>query len=263
MYKKSMYPLENSLYRMEKISASTMIEKLNERFISSPINTVVKTKSIFANNNYAVIISGGGNRHYNHIRYWNDCSYIYRILTEKYNYNPANIYVLMADGTDPAIDNDSGTSFPIDLNEDGIADIDYAATISNISDVFKQLSSILKTDDNLFIYTIDHGGLFNDESYLVLWNNQILFASEFAEMVKQINTKSTNIVMGQCHSGGFIDFLNTCSNTCVSTACTKEERSYAMSNLQYDEYLYYWMRSHEKNVAGDANGDTYINVSSI
>ena len=43
------------------------------------------TKSSSSSNNWAVIISGGGIKENNYERYWNDCSEMFRILTQNYN----------------------------------------------------------------------------------------------------------------------------------------------------------------------------------
>ena len=65
----------------------------------------------------------------------------------------------MADGTDSGVDNPEGYSSNPDLNDDGIADIDYVATSTNLTNLFDSLSMQLTDDDYLFIYTIDHGGI--------------------------------------------------------------------------------------------------------
>jgi len=87
-------------------------------------------------NSYAVIISGGYDEYYNWERYWNDCSAIYSTLISVYGYSKNNIYVLMSNGTDPSIDrhlNDgSYDSSPLDLDGDGLPDIQYAATKNDI-----------------------------------------------------------------------------------------------------------------------------------
>lgn len=216
------------------------------------------------NNFYAVIINGGNSKLSNHIRYWNDCSYIYKTLINKYHYNSSNIYVLMSDGTSPAEDRRPDPnkleydSSPTDLNGDGIADIDYSATKENIISVFNTLSSKLTSNDYLFIFVTDHGDIERAESFMCTWNGGKLFASEFAAKVKAINTKATNIVLGQCNSGGFIKYFEGSPNICIATACMDIEVSYPMSNLQYDEFLYRW--TFAVNNSGDFNGDGHISA---
>ena len=113
-------------------------------------------------NNYAVIISGGANRNNNFVRYWNDCATIYSILVNKYGYDRDKIYVIMSDGTSNGLDrcllNGTYDSSPLDLDGDGLDDIQYAATKTNISNVFNSLSNIISSDDEVFIFTTDHGG---------------------------------------------------------------------------------------------------------
>ena len=102
-------------------------------------------------NCYAVIISGGANVSSNAERYWNDCSAIYSTLIYVYGYLKNHIYVLISDGTDPAIDralvNGNFDSSPLDLDGDGLSDIQYAATKNNITTVFNSLSNILTSND--------------------------------------------------------------------------------------------------------------------
>lgn len=226
-----------SIEKMEMINMSIISKEYNAQYAPLPI-TSKKARTTSMDNFYAVIISGGGNKVNNHIRYWNDCAYIYQTLIHQYNYDPSKVFVLISDGIDPNTDTSSGTSSPIDLDGDGVTDTDYAATRTNIKKVFNQLATQLTNEDYLFIYTIDHGGIdrSRDESYLILWNNESLYASDFYSMIKSIEAKATHIVMGQCYSGGFIDYFNGNSNICISTACSKYEVSYAMSNLRYDEY---------------------------
>ena len=53
---------------------------------------------------HAIIISGGMNKLMNHERYWNDCSFLYRTLSQTYRVPKRNIIVLMSDGGDPEED---------------------------------------------------------------------------------------------------------------------------------------------------------------
>lgn len=208
---------------------------------------------------YAIIISGGWSSTLNFPRYWNDCAEIYTTLTDQYGYDPSKIFVLMADGTDPGIDNSLNESSNPDLDGDSIDDIDFAATCSNLDSVFDSLAVHLTTDDYLFIYTIDHGDIdwFLDDSFLAMWNNEKYFASRFANKVHSITAKAIHIVMGQCHSGGFVEYFTNTPNVCISTACGKYEDSHPSVNGLYDEYVHLWTQSHNTTIS-DANGDGKI-----
>lgn len=49
---------------------------------------------------YAVIINGGGTTTMNNERYWNDCSFVYQTLTNRFGVPKKNIYPVMANGGD-------------------------------------------------------------------------------------------------------------------------------------------------------------------
>lgn len=212
-----------------------------------------------AKHNYAVIISGGGNKDYNYERYWNDCALIYSTLINKYNYCKEQIYVIMADGTNPAVDrhllNGKFDSSPLDLDNDGEPDIRYAATRTSISTVFNELSLKLNTSNDLFIYTTDHGALINNHSYISLWNGECISDSEFAKEVNKVNANIVNVVMEQCHSGGFVNQLQA-ENRIIATACLQEEPSWASSNGYYNEFVYHWTSS----IAGKYPNGQLINA---
>lgn len=57
-----------------------------------------------AQRTYAVILSGGYDKMSNHERYWNDCSFIYQTLINRYGVPKGHIYPIMADGNNPAED---------------------------------------------------------------------------------------------------------------------------------------------------------------
>lgn len=243
---------------------------------SRTIGTPLKVKVPSQNNGnntmntrtYAIVLSGGIMPASNYERYWNDCSFIYQTLRNKYNIPKNNIYVAMSDGTDPGADMNSFSkgfiSSPLDLDFDGEADIEYAATYQNVSNIFYELKNKMTADDHLFLFVIDHGGTAgNNRSYICLWNNEKLYDTQLASMIDMLPAGTVNIVLGQCYSGGFID--NITKDGCViSTASTGSESSWACGNLLYDEYVFHWTSAmagqdaFRKPVNADTDNDGHI-----
>ena len=87
--------------------------------------------------------------------------------------------VIMSDGKDPGLDmktsDNEYISSPLDLDEDGVDDVEYAATKENVRKVFEDLASKLTEEDHLFFYVIDHGGIKNKRPYICLWNDETLY----------------------------------------------------------------------------------------
>ncbi|MFC5047656.1 T9SS type A sorting domain-containing protein [Aquimarina hainanensis] len=220
-----------------------------------------------SSNKYAVIISGGWNQGNNHVRYWNDCSFVYKTLVNKYGYADANIYTLMSDGTNPAADISNGTNSNPDLDGDGDNDIQFSATHANITSVFNTLSGILDEDDELFIFTTDHGGVDTSgatawDTLLYLWGETIN-DDEFATEVNKVNAGKISIVMEQCNSGGFIDDLSG-PNRVIATAARHDELSWAGPTINTDEFVYYWTSAVNEAfpsgvfVGSDVNADGVV-----
>lgn len=196
---------------------------------------------------YAIILSGGISKMSNYERYWNDCSFIYQTLVNKYGVPKENIYPIMSDGTNPAEDmmltSGGFKSQSLDLDNDGVADIKLAATKSNIQTTLNSLSSKLHEDDHLFFYVIDHGGTtdYNTNSYICLWGGENLYDYELATMLNPFTQKNVNVnvVLGQCFSGGFNDNL-TKTGCVVASASKGSESSWSCGDIPYDEFVYQW-----------------------
>lgn len=213
---------------------------------------VRKTASSNGNNEaaqrtYAIILSGGVNKNSNYERYWNDCSFIYQTLVNKYSIPKGNIYPIMSDGNNPAADMRSISggykSQPLDLDNDGVDEIKLSATKANIKNTLGTLANKLNKDDHLFIFVIDHGGTDdnNTNSYICLWNYESLYDYELATMLEPFTSKfvNVNVVLGQCFSGGFNDNLKKVGCV-VASASTGSESSWACSDIPYDEFVYQW-----------------------
>ncbi len=241
-------------------STPYIVKNLNNSDLTNEDNPASRT--------FAVILSGGYNPSSNYERYWNDCSFIYQALRKGYSIPKHNIYVIMSDGTDPAIDmlgvDGHYKSSPLDLDFDGNDDIRFAANKSNIKNVMNELNGILQANDHLFFYVIDHGGKDRNNSYINLWGYERLYDYELAEMLRPLSEKCVNInvLLGQCYSGGFIDDLEQI-DCVVATACGENEVSYACQNIPYDEFVYRWTCAISKTThdGRDVDADTNLDGS--
>ncbi len=216
---------------------------------------------------FALIISGGASQGNNHIRYWNDCSFIYKALVNYYGYPDENIYVCISDGLDPAPDRSDGTNSPPDLDDDGDDDIQYPATREYIDLVFNELQSILTPADQLFIFTTDHGGQESGwDCYLNLWNWETLRDDELAAYVDALPCETLICTFEQCFSGGMIDDLEA-DGRVIATAARYDEYSWAMGpDYIYDAFVYFWTCAvgwsdpDGNPVNADTNGDGLISM---
>lgn len=202
--------------------------------------------NVAAGNTYAVILNGGMTPSANREQYWNDCSFIYKTLRNRYEIPKQNIKVIMSDGTSEEPDMNpivgySYVSSPLDLDDDGQPDIEYAATKENLQHVFSELAGKLTDNDHLLFFVTDHGGRNKTakKSFIYLWNGVELYPEELAAYLEPIDAGFISIVMGQCYSGGFIDELQR-PNRIIATACAEDEMSFCNRQIPYNEFLYHW-----------------------
>ena len=218
---------------------------------------------------YALLLSGGRNRLYNHERYWNDCAFLYRTLRQDYQIPKENIVLLMADGNNPSKDmlRDGGTAFassPTDLDGDGIEDLTMSATLNNLSSVLQNLSGKLTINDHLFVFITDHGErTAAGEVRLWLWDGATLTGQQLATLFSPLQVGSLCILMGQCYAGAFVGNLQGEGHV-VMAACNTEELSWACPDRPYDEFVYHWtcaIARHDENgnaIDADQNHDGHV-----
>ncbi len=216
---------------------------------------------------YAIIISGGANQGNNHIRYWNDSSFIYKTLINYYGYDEDNVWVLISDGLNPAADRSDNTNSPPDLDGDGDDDTMYPATLAYVDQAFGELASVLTASDQLFIFTTDHGGSNGGwNAYLNLWNTEECSDAHLAELVDALPCETVIGCFEQCYSGGMIDNLEA-DGRVLASAARYDELSWAMGpDYIYDTFVYHWTsavameRPDGTPVNADTNGDTIISM---
>lgn len=252
-----------------KLSSSNSHKQAKVKKSASKIALQANTQSgnEFAQNTYAVIISGGANPEENYLRYWNDCAFIFSTLTEMYDVPKSNIKVAMAAGkTDEANQNYNTSYSPelkptdFDLDGDGTDDIEYAANTQSLEAIFNDLKQKLTDKDHLFVFVTDHGGKneTNDSSFIYLWNNYQLYPRKFASYLNGIDAGYITVVLGQCFAGGFVDDLKA-DNRIIMTACAADESSYAMEKHPFDEFLYHFSSAlYGSDPYGNKKGDADV-----
>lgn len=169
-----------------------------------PMGMGVSTASAAAGTKWAILISGGLNPEANSAAFWNDIGETYQILVGKYGYDPANVFVLYADGNPPTAANcySGKTSrgylirpypYPTDI-------IDGSATSANVLSVCQYIADRDGPDDTLYVFMTDHGAASYDYA---MWGEMMTpstFAS-YVDLIDNINWRA--FVMDFCHSEGF------------------------------------------------------------
>jgi PKD repeat protein len=229
--------------------------------------------NIECKNCYALLISGGFDKDNNFDRYWNDLSGMYKTLRETYCYPEENIYVLMSDGGDPGQDQRTGPgsqdydSSPTNLDDLGrVNDIYGKATRADVENMLHTLSGdslapapgvpTLTSDDDLFIFTTNHGGqdpAGTGKVRLWLWGEeeqQYIWDDEFVNGLGACKARSITMTMEQCYSGGFVDpFIKGTppgQTRVIATAASAAQPSYG------NDFSFWWI----DGAMGPANDPT-------
>ncbi|PXF57736.1 MAG: hypothetical protein C4B59_14670 [Candidatus Methanogaster sp.] len=183
--------------------------------------------------NYALLFSGGARLGKNHARYYNNIKEMYELLVDDYDLDPDKIWILYADGTNPAADRSDG------LN----SDMSYVATGTTVlPGTQANLESVLTTtlpgpvdsNDHFLFYAFDHGGGADNapattgEEVLTGWGSgDNADDDELEDWLNQVGAGHTTIVHTQCFAGGMLDDLLPLTSSTFGCAATNHyEGSY-------------------------------------
>jgi len=193
---------------------------------------------------YAVLYSGGIKPEKAYYRYWNDIIYMHFIL-QMHGYSEENIYVVYKDG----------------VGEDPYTPVEYPATHTSMDTVFNILSDQMGSRDTLFFYTTNHGGSGGISVWGPMDNTGALTHNQVSNWLDSITCHHMIIVMEQCVSGKFIQYISA-ANRVILTACSDGESSYGCDTEgQWDEFVYHFMSAligiKLPGGIGDADADYY------
>jgi hypothetical protein len=188
------------------------LEKLEERFGTSSFDLSRPCIS----NRHALFVAGMDNMPHFHT----DFVIMRTVLIERYGYDPANIIIVMGDGT-------GYSDLPVD-HPGTVAGLD-AALDAYVQGGARELGS----DDNLFLYTFNHGDWDGKDASLCMHPNwDSYYDYQLVAKLNNIHCGSLIVAMNQCHSGGFVTkVLSTTGSTQVAimTACAKDQSAYPTS----------------------------------
>lgn len=150
---------------------------------------------------YALLINGGGDP--NHVRSGDapDMALAYNALRSRNGgerWKKQNIFALQSNGN--SADQDSydlmtgaTTTQNRDFDGDGRSEVTGPASEEAVNETFAKLQAIVKPNDELFIFVVDHGSPSHRNQYdasveagIVLWNDEILTVSELRQMIEAL-----------------------------------------------------------------------------
>lgn len=271
--------------KVEYYLPTPILKKNNLTDTVSNQSSIQKSSQYLPERNFVIIINGGYDLENNNIRYWNNCSLVYKILVENC-YEPDKIWVLSSDGTDGALDTNYASGAPpisqnLDLDGNGINDITNSATKANISIVFDAIkgelakNALMNYYSNVFIYVTDHGklitgGTTSADVRIALWGEYMSPAEFITELRKIKGANFIQILMDQCNSGGFADEIKkTDINAIISTSCAFNQTAWSVRD-NYGCYIYNWLSGirgkrleDETNINNevDTNLDNFISFA--
>ena len=197
---------------------------------------------------HAILYSGMSNQ-----RHLNDLEFLYRVLVDKYRFDPANIYALSYDGTLKTQDGmptnwpGNKTPYRIKLTDQG--------TRAALEAAVDALKARIQRNDLLLVHTNGHGSYKAGTANLNTYPSWLPYAAnEFADKLAELPAyRRLIVIMQQCHSGGFnIPIINKskADATSVASAATEFDVSWSTPDGDWDKFALDW-------ISAQAGGDPF------
>lgn len=161
---------------------------------------------------YAVLFSGGFDSDNNHDRYYTQTQRMWDIVVTDLNFDVSNVFVLFADGTDPAVDRSSGVNSNWDMVVNAGGNI-LAATHDNLQSTLATLANQMDHNDTFYFWSFDHGSnpgpdTTDNDVELVAWDSPWIRDDELASWVAPFSVKAEIYAFAQCFAYGMVDDLS-------------------------------------------------------
>lgn len=197
------------------------------------------TAALPIHENWAVLFSGGYDANNNRPRYYQETLRMWNITTGILSFNPANVYVLFADGLDSGADQCTSESGGCP----GYIDSDWSTVTTahssvlsasrvNLENTLSFLSNAMGQDDSFYFWSFDHGGddpaSSNPLDVLLNGWQEDIFDHELAAWVDPFDVQAEIYAFAQCHSAGMVDDIQALSgnNRFSAWACAADRSSF-------------------------------------
>jgi len=182
---------------------------------------------------YAILFSGGVDANSNRWYYYEETLRMWNIMVFNLGFNPHNVWVLFADGTNNAedqctkVDTDgkciAGSTVDSDwsevVNNGGIV---RSANYSDLQDTISEVADLVTLNDSFHFWSFDHGynltydpatyptapyGSTQDLGGLNAWGG-LIPDDEFASWVLDIHAMAEDYIFAECFSGDMVNDLS-------------------------------------------------------
>ena len=220
--------------------------------------------SRFTNDCVALVVATGDLPWTNYARFMRDANYFCKVLNEKYNFCPFNLFLLHGSrhfGGD-ALDTHTNTfvteqslfdyeSYGLEtspFSDDPYNNYRFYATYENVKRMFQDIIQNRLAEDKHFVFFYSGHGDNEGGFSLSLPGDTLrpteddqdgfqtvpLYASELKNLLDSVSCRMMTVILGQCYAGGFIDSL-AAPNRVILAACQPDEVSYGDN---YDVFLH-------------------------